>query len=254
MSPQLLNNFGVVILAAGRGTRLGCTDMPKVMKEIGGRPIVDYLVETLENIGFSPDKICVVVGFKGEKVRDFFGRRVTCVDQGELRGTAHAAFVGMQTLPKEVKNVLVMNGDDGAFYQSKTLADLMQSHLVNNDLLTLLSAEADPSFGGGRIVRHTDGQVEVIEKEYLTEEQKQIREISTNTFCFERTWYEKIFPVMPQLRKLGEWGLPTALAMARGEGVKYSVIKLDDSREWFGINSPAELELADKLKRNNHHL
>lgn len=250
MSLQFLNNFGVVILAAGRGSRLGCTDTPKVMKEIGGRPIVDYLVETLEKLGFRPEKICVVVGFHAEKVRDFFGARVTCVDQGELRGTAHAAFVGMQKLPGTVNHVLVMNGDDGAFYLPETLAGFMDNHIVSKNVLTLLSAEADPSFGGGRVVRHADSQIEVIEKEYLTEEQKKIQEISTNTFCFDRDWYEKMFPNMPQLRKLGEWGLPTALAMARNEGAKYAVIKLQDSSEWFGINSPAELALADQMKRS----
>lgn len=250
MSLTLLNNFGVVVLAAGRGTRLGCTDMPKVMKQIGGRPIVDYLISTLEKIGFGPEKICVVVGFHAEKVREYFGERVTCVDQGELRGTAHAAFVGMQKLPAEVKNVLVMNGDDGAFYQADTLSGFMKTHIDSENVLTLLSAEADPSFGGGRVFRHPDGQIEVIEKEYLAEELKQIREISTNTFCFDRNWYEKMFPTMPQLRKLGEWGLPTALAMARGSGAKYTVVKLPDSSEWFGINSPAELERADKMKSN----
>ncbi len=242
-------NLGVVILAAGKGTRLGCTDTPKAMLKIGGRPIVSYIVKTLEKMGFRPEQICLVVGFKKDKVREYFGERVSYAAQEDLLGTAHAAYLGMLSLPKEITQVLVMGGDDSAFYRPVSLFNLLQEHARQAATLTLLTVEADIPNQLGRVVRHADGSVEIIEKEYLTEEQKLIKEISTGTFVFDRQWFEKMFPTMPKLRKLGEFGLPTALAMARKENAPYQLIKLSNSDEWFGVNTPEELAEAERRKK-----
>ena len=243
-----LKGVGAVILAAGKGTRLKCVDLPKVMKEIGGRPMVSYIVDTLLSMGLSREQIVLVVGFCRDQVRNWFGDSVTYAIQEEQRGTAHAAYFGMKALPAHVKQVLVLGGDDSAFYRVQTLLDFLQKHQASGAVLSLLTANIDNPAGLGRIVRHADGAVEIIEKEYLTEEQKGIKEISTGTFCFDRAWFERIFPTMPQLRKLGEFGLPTALAMARAGQLTYHIYLLPDSAEWFGVNTPEELEEADKRK------
>lgn len=248
MLKRILKDAGIVILAAGKGTRLDCVDKPKVMLEIGGRPIVSYIVETLKNMGFNQKQICLVVGFQKKKVKDYFQDQVSYVDQNEQLGTAHAAYLGIKNLSENIKQVLVLGGDDSAFYKKETLENFISNHLKNNCILSLLTAELDNPVGVGRIIRRSDGQVEIVEKEYLTEEQKKIKEISTGTFCFNRQWFEEIFPRMPKLRKLGEYGLPTALAMARNQGFKYQVVKLKDNSEWLGVNTMAELERADKLK------
>jgi bifunctional UDP-N-acetylglucosamine pyrophosphorylase/glucosamine-1-phosphate N-acetyltransferase len=236
-------------LSAGKGTRLNCIDKPKVMLEIGGQPIISYVVNTLNEIGLTARQISLVVGFKKEIIENFFQNKVSYVVQGELLGTAHAAYLGIKSLPSEIEQVLVLGGDDSAFYKSETLLNLVEEHLNNHCILTLLSAEVENPYQLGRIVR-TEAKIEIIEKEYLTEEQKQINEISTGTFVFDRKWFEEIFIRMPKLRKLGEYGLPTALAMARDEGKKFQVIKLTDSNQWHGVNTLEELEIADKLKSN----
>ncbi len=244
------NKIAVVILAAGKGTRLGCVDKPKVMLEIGGKPIVSYVVEELESLGLSPKQICLVVGFCKEKVMEYFGKRVSFAHQTELKGTAHAAYTGITTLPKEIEHVLVMGGDDSAFYTKEVLENVIEKHVAGGYVLSLVTAELDDPASMGRVVRHPDGQVEIIEKEYTTEEQKNIKEISTGTFVFDRKWFEAMFPTMPMLRKLGEYGLPTALAIARESAVKYQVIKLEDSSVWFGVNTPEELAEANRRKNN----
>jgi bifunctional UDP-N-acetylglucosamine pyrophosphorylase/glucosamine-1-phosphate N-acetyltransferase len=189
------------------------------------------------------------VGFHEEKVRQYFGETVSYARQEEQKGTAHAAFVGMKSFPVNITQVLVMNGDDGAFYRPETLQDFIGEHLFGGAILSLLTTDVlSPT---GKIVRHPDGAVEIIEKEYLTEAQKKITETSTGTFILDRRWYEEIFPNMPTLRKLGEYGLPTALAMARDQGKKYQVIKIKDNQEWFGINTPEELARAQELKQKN---
>lgn len=246
MLKNTIHNVGAVVLAAGKGTRLGVVDKPKVMLEIGGKPIVAYVVETLERLGFPPNHICMVVGFQEDVVRAYFGDRVTYARQVEQRGTADAAYVGMRALPEETTDVLVVQGDDSAFYTPETLEHFIAMHLEKDTVLSLLSAEVEHPESLGRIVRHPDGSIEVIEKEYATEEQKKIKEISTGTFCFDRAWFESIFPDMPPLRKLGEYGLPTALAIARSTGAPHQIVQLENNREWFGVNTPEDLEEARK--------
>lgn len=249
MSQNNLNNMGVVILAAGQGKRLNCVDKPKVMCEIGGRPIVSYIMETLQKCQINSANIFLVVGFGQEKVREFFGDKINYAEQTELKGTAHAAYIGARALPPAIDQILVINGDDSAFYSASAILDFVSQHLQSGAVVSVLSVEPpDPSLYG-RIVRHPGGRVEIIEKEYLTDEQKKIPETSTGTFCFDREWFEKMFPAMPPLRKLGEFGLPTALAIANSEGKKVEVIKLKNNNEWFGINTPAELAEADRRKK-----
>lgn len=238
---------GIVILAAGQGKRLNCADKPKVMCEIGGRPMISYAVSTLQNLGFQKDQICLVVGFKKERIMEYFQDKVSYAIQEEQLGTGHAAYVGMKSLPARIEQVLVMGGDDGAFYRENTLLDFIEQHLKNNCMVSVLSVAINDPASFGRIVRDENG-IRIIEKEYLTEEQKKIREVNTGTYIFDRKWFEAMFPRMPKMRKLGEYGMNPALTMAQEENKKIQVIKLKDNSEWFGVNTPAELAEADRRK------
>ncbi|MFH1291850.1 MAG: sugar phosphate nucleotidyltransferase [bacterium] len=245
----IIGNFGAVVLSAGQGTRLQCNDTPKTMLEIGGKPIVSYIVDTLYRLGFTKEKISLVVGFHKEKVMDFFGDKVTYAVQEEQLGTAHATYIGIKALPDEVDNILVMNGDDSAFFKSTTIENLINQHIEEQAMVSLLSTSIDSSsFAYGRIIRNGH-EIDIIEKEYLTEENRHTTETSTGTFCFNRRWYKNMFPNMPIIEKLGEYGLPTAFMMAQKEGLSVRVVKLQDRREWFGVNTKEELEEADKRKK-----
>ena len=235
-------------MSAGKGTRLNCTNKPKVMLEIGGKPIVSYAVLTLQSLGFKKEQICLVVGFKKEQIEDYFKDTVSYANQAEQLGTAHAAYIGMKSLPPAIEQVLVMGGDDGAFYTAKTLENLIVEHLKNYSTVTLLSAKVDDPASFGRVIRDEEG-IKVVEKEYLTPEQKNINEVSTGTYIFNRNWYQNAFPRMPKLRKLGEYGLNVSLVMAQEENKKVAVVELPNNNEWQGINTLAELELANKLKQ-----
>jgi len=246
-----VNNTEVasVILAAGKGTRLNCEEIPKVMLKLEEKPMVEYTVESLKEGGFSKEDIVMVVGFQKNKVKNYFDDRVQFADQDNQLGTAHAAFKGMKSLPESTESVLVLGGDDSAFYRPQTLEDLIKEHASSDSVLTLLSTKMDNPEQYGRIVRQDNGEIEIIEKEYLTEEQQKIKEISTGTFCFDKDWFLNIFPDMPKMRKLGEYGLPTALTMAREKGVDYQVVEMEDSSEWLGVNTPQDLKKAKKMMK-----
>lgn len=241
------NNTAVIVLAAGKGTRLGCTDRPKVMLELAGKPMVAYTVETLENLGLPPDRIVLVVGFCHEVVENYFGDRVTFAFQTEQKGTAHATMVGISKLPSEITNIVVMGGDDSAFYRPETLAELVAEHEASGAIATLLSVEVENPGAYGRVVRENN-TVKVIEKEYTTDEQKNIKEVSTGTYCFDRAWFETMYPNLPVMKKLNEWVLPAAFAEVHKQGLKQDVVCMKDASEWFGVNTPEELAEAQKRK------
>lgn len=245
------NKIGAVVLAAGQGTRLRCKDVPKVMLEIGGKPIVSYIVDTLKQMGLSKEQIVLVVGYKKEKVKEYFGDSVTYANQEEQLGTAHAAYVGMQVLPKDIEQVIVLGGDDSAFYTKETLEDFITKHTRGKKVLSLLTTELNEDTRNiGRVVRDDAGGVTIIEKENMKEKDWQSKEISTGTFCFKRDWYELIFSKMKVIEGLGEYGLPVAPAIAQEENVPFQVVKMRNNKEWFGINTPEELDTANKLKNN----
>lgn len=237
-------------MAGGRGTRLKCTDRPKAMLDLAGKPILGYLVETLRQMNFSSDRICVVMGQNRDKIQNYFGGEVTYVVQEIPKGTAHAAYVGALALSKEVGQMLVINGDDGAFYTAKTLDNFIGKHFKFGATVSLLSVVPEKYEMYGRIAKDAMGHPIIIEKESLNEEQKKIKETSSGTFCLDKNWFIKIFPDMPPMKKLGEYGLPTVLDMANEQNLPVQVIKLKDSSQWFGINTPEELEEARRRKAN----
>ncbi|MFA6394294.1 MAG: sugar phosphate nucleotidyltransferase [Patescibacteria group bacterium] len=246
----MFNNFGIIILAAGQGKRLGCADTPKVLLEIGGRPILSYVLETLNKGGVPKENICLVVGFQAEKVKEKIGPEYVYALQNEQLGTAHAAHTGEQALPEEITNFLILNGDDSAFYKFKTLKKLIDAHLKSKNALTLLTSRVDDPSLLGRVVRDENKKLKaVVEKENVTEEMKEINETSTGTFCFNREWFKKTFPNLKLIPVLNECGLPLFIDEANKERVAYDAVILENPDEWFGVNTPEQLKEANKRKR-----
>ncbi|MBI2459032.1 MAG: NTP transferase domain-containing protein [Parcubacteria group bacterium] len=247
-----LKNFGVVILAAGQGKRLNCADLPKVLYKINERPIISYILEELIRGGLAKSQICLVVGFRAEMVKAEFGPDYIYARQTECLGTAHAALAGAKALPADFNNFLVLNGDDSAFYKFNSLNELIEMHLENNNDLSLLTCEQDDPQGLGRIVRGQDGRIiKIVEKENMTPELEQFKEINTGTLCFKKDWFLDHYPNLKPFNQVkGEYGLPSFIEEALMTGSRLGAVKLENSSEWFGINTPEQLAEADRRKRS----
>jgi len=246
-----LKKFGVVILAAGHGKRLNCADLPKVLYKINGQPIISYILEELGRGGLSKNQICLVVGFMEDLVKEKIGSGYIYASQTERLGTAHAALTGAKALPEKFDNFIVINGDDSAFYEFNLLADLMEFHLFKNNKITILTCEPEDPQGLGRVIRGEDGRViKIVEKENMTPELEKYREINTNTFCFNRSWFFEHYPNLKPIHGLGEYGLPSFVEEALKNEYRLGAVKMKNSNQWFGINTPEQLAEADRRKRN----
>ncbi|MFH1207479.1 MAG: sugar phosphate nucleotidyltransferase [Patescibacteria group bacterium] len=247
---SIIQHTSAIILAAGKGTRLNNgqpSAKPKVMHEICGKPMLEYTLKTLENINISD--VVIVVGYKAEMIQEYFGNRYKYATQTEQKGTGHAVMCAESTVDKSNPHVLVIQGDDSAFYSPATLIDLIGWHVSEKAKVSLLTLKHPKPAELGRIIRNKSGDVIAIkEKEVLTEEEKKIDEINTGTYCFESEWlWENIKKLEPSATGKGELILPDLVKMAVDRKQKVSAHRITDHYEWVGVNNPEQLAYATRV-------
>lgn len=244
-----MKNIATIVLAAGKGTRLSGgapSPRPKVLYEVGGKPIILHTIEKLRKIGFG--KIVIVVGHKAEDVKSAVGKGFIFAHQGKRLGTGHAAKVGLSYVSKGTKNIIVLNGDDSAFYKSETIKEVVEQHLSQRNTITFVTlTQGDPT-GLGRIIRKGGKVVGIVEEKDATQDQKRIREINDGLYLFNRNWLEKYLPTIKK-SAVGEYYLVDLISLAVNQNEKVEAYKLSDSTEWKGVNTPEELSAADILMK-----
>ncbi|MGD0901791.1 MAG: bifunctional UDP-N-acetylglucosamine diphosphorylase/glucosamine-1-phosphate N-acetyltransferase GlmU [Terracidiphilus sp.] len=239
----------VVIMAAGKGTRLK-SSRPKVLHEIGGRPLLAYVIAAASRVVTSAN-VYVVVGHQAERVKAAVaGTGVQFVEQAEQLGTGHAIRCAHQAIAG-YEQVLVLSGDV-PLIQAGTIERLWKFHESQLAAMTILTADpADPS-GYGRIVRVAPDSPEVdaiIEQKALTPAQQSIGEINSGIYAFQTA------PLLAHLGKLTadnanrEVILTDMAALLRTAGERVVAIQAADAAEVLGANTIAELVALDATLR-----
>ena len=240
-------DFVVVILAAGKGTRLRSA-LAKVLHRAGGRTLVDHVVRACQPL--KPRGIVAVVGHQAEEVSALlepFGVRT--VLQQPQRGTGHAMLVARRALAGRARFAIVLPGD-APLVRAETLAALAQTHRKGNAAATILSAEVAQPAGYGRILRRSDGSVSaIVEDSALTDDQRGINEINSSIYAFT---LEKLWPSLAQLRpdnKHRELYLTDAIALLRQQGQTVLAQLAPEPDEVLGCNTRADLAAVDAVFR-----
>ncbi len=237
----------VVILAAGKGTRLR-SRLAKVLHRAGGRPLVEHVVRVCRAL--KPRAICTIVGHQanevGTLVEPLGAETVLQVPQ---RGTGHAMLVARNAIGRRAKYALVLPGD-APLVRTETLAALHSAHRAGNAAATILSAHlADPT-GYGRIVRKQDGRVAaIVESSALEGDQRDINEVNSSIYCFT---LEKLWPCLTKLRPENvhrELYLTDAIALLNQQGETVLAEVVRDAQEVLGCNTRAELADVDLILR-----
>jgi len=240
------NDLAIVILAAGKGTRLK-SSLAKVLHRAGGRTLVEQIVRACEPL--KARETVVVVGHQAEQVAAVVAPRgALTVLQRPQNGTGHAVQVAKRTLGR-AKFAVVLPGD-APLVRPETLKALVAAHHSGNAAATILSAVlADPS-GYGRVVRKTETAVSaIVEDSQLTDEQREINEINSAIYCFT---LEKLWPALAQVKpnnKHRELYLTDAIGVLNAKGETVLAQVAADSREVLGCNTRADLAEVDRVFR-----
>jgi bifunctional UDP-N-acetylglucosamine pyrophosphorylase/glucosamine-1-phosphate N-acetyltransferase len=237
-------NIACIILAAGKGERMK-SNTPKVMHELCGRPMLDYVLDLVQDLRIK--KSVVVLGHKHETVREILRPGVDFVIQKKLLGTADAVKVALAKLKNFKGTVLVLYADI-PLLKKETILGLLKHHAKNNADATLLTAQLDNPAGYGRILRDAYASICGIREDKDADDfQKDIKEINTGIICFNKDRLaESLRYVRPDNRKK-EFYLTDIISILYKKNRLIEGVRISDINEALGINSRQDLAKANKI-------
>lgn len=238
-----------VILAAGKGTRMK-SELPKVIHEALGKPMVKYSIEAAIDAGAEACDVCLVVGHKAELVREVVGDSVTYVLQEEQLGTGHAVkcasdFIGNEGL------TMVLCGDT-PLITGKTLKRLVDTHIAEGNAITVLTAKVDDPTGYGRIIKDNWGKfVKIVEQKDASMEEQRVDEINSGMYIFDSAILSEALSKLTNDNAQGEYYLTDTIEIVKSEGLgEVATMVIDDVNEIKGVNSPEQLKEAEAILRS----
>jgi bifunctional UDP-N-acetylglucosamine pyrophosphorylase/glucosamine-1-phosphate N-acetyltransferase len=235
-----------IVLAAGKSTRMK-SDLPKVMHDLCGRPMLSYVVDACREAGIST--LHVVVGFGKEVVAGALAGQegIQFVEQAEQKGTGHAVSMCADVLKGFVGDVVVIAGDM-PMIRAQTLRTLLGGHRAAGSAASIATTVLDDPTGYGRIVRDADGGFGgIVEHRDCDPEQLKIREVNPSYYCFDA---EALFGALPEIKPdnaKGELYLTDVLTVIGATGRPVLATTSVPSEDAVGINSRADLAAVAKL-------
>ncbi|MDH5509022.1 MAG: NTP transferase domain-containing protein [Nitrospinota bacterium] len=241
---EMPEKLGVVIMAAGKGTRMK-SDLPKALHMIGGKPLVMWVVEAARPLG--PDRIVAVVGHEREMVMErLAGEEVEFAVQEPQLGTGHAlacageAFYGFKGV------VLVLSADVPAI-KPETLERLLEERRRTGAAVALLTCRMDEPGAYGRIIRR-EGEVEaIVEARDATAWQLATEEINAGIYAFDAEFVFGALGRIDRANAQGEYYLTDIVAMASAGGGGVAAVMIDDPVQILGVNTVEELAGLERV-------
>jgi len=244
---NILSSLSVVILAAGKGTRMRSA-FPKVLHQLAGKPLLNHVYDTSMSIG--AENVCVVYGHEGEMVlnncKDF---KCSFAEQKEQLGTGHAVDHALPYLSMS-DTVLILYGDV-PLTSEETLKNLVEK--VNDDTVALLTVKLDDPSGYGRIVRDENENVQcIVEQKDATAEQLHITEVNTGIMALKADLLRDMLAKINNENAQGEYYLTDVIGLAVENGKKVEAQFAANEYEVAGVNSRVQLSELERIYQQNH--
>ena len=243
-----LSPLHVVILAAGKGTRMK-SSRAKVLHPLGGLPLITRVVRTAMVLNGA--SVVIVVGHQADDVRRALAEwpSLEYVVQEPQLGTGHAVLQAQSLLGSRTGTLLLLSGDV-PLLSAETLARLLQRHRDTGAATTVLTMTLDNPHGYGRIVRDEQGWVaRIVEERDASADERRIREVNSGIYAFD---LERLFRAVTGLsaaNSQGEYYLPDVVAIQRRERLVVESVEVSDPLEVRGINSQRELAELEAIVR-----
>ncbi len=250
----------VIVLAAGKGTRVG-SHTPKVLLEMCGRTLVGHVNDAISDL--HPRHTVFVVRHERERVVRHLrsiNPQALIADQDEIKGTGRAAWCGLRSLPQDLTGPVLVIAADSPMFTPDTLRRLLRAHWAAGaerpNAVTVLSVRLDNPFGYGRILRRpgssagiADGPIcGVVEEKDATEEQRRITEVNTSTYIFDADFLRSELSSLGTDNAQGEVYLTDMVAAAADSGKPIGSYVLTDSVQAEGVNDLVQLARLRKVK------
>ncbi|AZI15015.1 bifunctional UDP-N-acetylglucosamine diphosphorylase/glucosamine-1-phosphate N-acetyltransferase GlmU [Avibacterium paragallinarum] len=232
-----MNKLSVVILAAGKGTRM-YSDLPKVLHNIAGKPMVKHVIDTAKQL--NADNIHLIYGHGAELLQQRLADEpVNWVLQAEQLGTGHAM---QQAAPffEDDENIVMLYGD-APLITAQTLQKLIDAKPENG--IALLTAHLDDPTGYGRIIRQDGNVVAIVEQKDASPEQLAIQEVNTGVMVSSGASFKKWLAKLDNNNAQGEYYMTDVIKFANQDDCQVAAVPASDIMEVEGANN--RLQLAE---------
>ena len=235
----------VIILAAGKGTRMRST-LPKVLQPLAGRPLLGHVIETAKKLNAA--NIITIYGHGGNLVQQAFAQEnVEWVEQAEQLGTGHAVKVTLPVLPTDGVS-LILSGDVPCITEA-TLKKLLQASAETG--IGIVTLTVDDATGYGRIVRKNGEIQAIVEHKDANDEQRKIKEFNTGIYCVNNAKLHEWLPKLSNENAQGEYYLTDIIAMAIADGLSVASVEPELAFEVEGVNDRMQLATLEREFQNN---
>lgn len=245
-----MSNAVAVVLAAGKGTRMK-SDLPKVLLDVCGRPMIEYVLEALRKSGIGRNLL--VVGYRADLVEAALGDQVDVefVYQRPQLGTGHAVMVCRDALAGYKGPVLIVLGDSPMLQQA-SVEHLLEAFEPGRDGCVLGTAYKDDPTGLGRIVRDSGRRfVGIVEEKDATQRQRRITEVNMSTYVFD---CQDLFDALEQLKPnnvQSEYYITDCPSILLAAGKRVRALDVLKPCEAMSINTLEELSAVEEILRGN---
>lgn len=241
--------FAIVIMAAGKGTRLK-SKRPKVLHEVGGKPLLRHVVDAARQI-VPPEDIYVIVGHEAAKVKESVAALgVKFVEQTQQKGTGHAIQQTRQAM-QGYEDLIVLSGDV-PLIRPETIRKVRDFHLERAATMTVLTAVPEDLHGYGRVIRKSpssDEVREIVEPKALTPELAKAREINSGIYAFASKPLFDHIDTLGTKNVHGEFYLTDMASILAAAGERVVALQAEDPDEVLGANTIAEMMGIDAKLR-----
>lgn len=238
----------VIILAAGMGSRMK-SDMPKVLHQIAGAPMLVHAMRTAQ--GVSAEKTVIVTGYGADAVKDAataYDDTVEFAHQSTQEGTGHAVQQATTVLQEFDGDVIILYGDT-PFVQPETLQAMLDKKREGHGVVVLGFHAADPA-RYGRLMTSADGQLDaIVEYKDANPAQRAIDFCNSGVICAHAKLLFSLLDAVKNDNSSNEYYLTDVVGLARARGLTCAAIACDEA-ETMGINSRVDLAAAEVAFQN----
>jgi bifunctional UDP-N-acetylglucosamine pyrophosphorylase / glucosamine-1-phosphate N-acetyltransferase len=237
----------VVVLAAGKGTRLKSA-RPKVLHRVAGMPMIAHVLESARAL--HPASLVVVVGHQAEEIKSALSGQsdITFVVQEPQLGTGHALLTAEPALRGAAGTLVLLSGDV-PLLSPETLRRLFDRHGSTGAAATVLTAIVEDAGGYGRIVRSGEQIARIVEERDATAAEREIRDVNSGIYAFALEGLFDAVRAIASENAQHEYYLPDLVAILRRHGRGVDAMTVANADEIRGVNSRAELAEVSRIVR-----